>query len=195
MANTDAPFGLRPVRHVSGAPYNGAANKYYIPSTDSAAAVYVGGLVKLTGAADANGIPVVTGNVASANAVIGVVVAVIPDTADSLMYRANSTSRYVLVADDPNLLFEVQADDVSATLDGGAIGATINLTGFTSGSTVTGRSAIEIDSDSISETSDPDDDVYILGFVQSPGNVLGDTNGRWLVRLNNHALVDAAVGV
>ena len=35
MANTSAPFGLRPVRSLNGAPWNGAATLYYIPSTDT----------------------------------------------------------------------------------------------------------------------------------------------------------------
>jgi hypothetical protein len=191
MANVDNPNGLTPVRYVSGAPYNGACRKYYIPSTDTDAAVYVGGLVKLTGGADANGIPVVTGNTATAQAVVGVVVGVMPDTADSLIYRANSTSRYVYVADDPDLLFEVQEDGTSAAT---IAGATAILTGHTSGSTVSGRSAIEISTAGISETSDVDDDVRIIEMVQRADNAVG-LNSRWLVRLNLHQYVNAAVGV
>lgn len=194
MANVDAAFGLRPLRYVSGAPYNGAANKYYVPASDTNAAVYVGGLVKLTGGADANGVPAVTGNVATSNAVVGVVVGVLPATNASTTYRVNSTERYVLVADDPNLLFEVQEDSDGGALAATACGATATLTGFTSGSTVTGRSAIEIDSSGLSEVADVDDDVLIIRAVQSPGNAIG-TNCRWEVRLNNHAFIDAATGV
>mgnify|MGYP006137790821 CR=1 FL=1 len=48
MANVDRPSGLKPVRHKSGAPYNGAANPYFIPS-GYATALYVGDpVVKLT---------------------------------------------------------------------------------------------------------------------------------------------------
>lgn len=191
MANADAAFGLRPVRYLSGAPYNGAARKYYIPATDTDSAAYIGSLVKLTGGADANGIPVVTANVSTGNPVVGVVVGVVPETADSLRYRANSTARYVLVADDPNLLFEVQEDGAMAIT---AVGATCTLTGFTSGSTVTGLSAVELDSSEISETSDTDDDVRIIELVQRPDNAQG-TNAKWLVRLNVHQYVNAAVGV
>jgi hypothetical protein len=194
MANADTPFGLRPVRYVSGAPYNGAANKYYIPSTDTDTAVYIGSVVKLTGGADADGIAVVTGNVATSNPVVGVVVGVVPETADSLKYRANSTSRYVWVADDPNLLFEVQEDSTGGALAATATGATCVLAGFTSGSTVTGLSAIELDSSNVSETSDVDDDVRIISLVQRPDNAVG-TNAKWLVRLNVHQYVNAAVGV
>ena len=194
MANANAPFGLRPVRYLSGAPYTGAARKYYIPSSDTNTAVYIGSVVKLTGGADADGIPVVTGNITTADAVVGVVVGVVPVTADSTTYRANSTSRYVLVADDPNLLFEVQEDSVGGALAATACGATCILTGFTSGSTTTGLSAVMLDSSLVSETSDTDDDVRIIELVQSPGNEVG-TYARWLVRLNLHQYVNAAVGV
>ena len=194
MANADAPFGLRPVRYVSGAPYNGAANKYFIPATDTDTAAYVGSLVKLTGGADADGIAAVTANVASGNPVVGVVVATVPVTADSTIYRANSTARYVMVADDPDLLFEVQEDSAGGALAATATGATCRLTGFTSGSTFTGLSAIEIDSSELSETSDTDDDVRIIQMVQSPDNAVGN-HARWLVRLNVHQYVNAAVGV
>ena len=191
MANADRPDGLTPVRYVSGAPYNGACRKYYVPASDTNAAVYVGGLVKLAGGADADGIATVTGNVSTGNPVVGVVVSVVPVTADSTTYRVNSTARYVLVADDPNLLFEVQEDGTTAAT---VAGATAQLTGFTSGSTVTGRSAIEISTSNISETSDTDDDVRLIEMVQRPDNATG-ANGRWLVRLNVHQYVNAAVGV
>lgn len=194
MANADAAFGLRPVRYLSGAPYNGAVNKYYIPATDTDSAAYIGSVVKLTGGADADGIAVVTANVATSNPVVGVVVGVVPTTADSLTYRANSTARYVLVADDPNLLFEVQEDSEGGALAATAVGATCNLIGFTGGSTTTGLSSMELDSSALSETSDTDDDVRIIQFVQRPDNAIGAW-GRWLVRLNVHQYVNAAVGV
>jgi hypothetical protein len=191
MANVDNPNGLTPVRYVGGGKYNGATNRYYVPATDTNAAVYVGGLVKLIGGADADGIPTVTGNVATANPVCGVVVSVEPVTADSLTYRANSTARYVNVADDPDLLFEVQEDGTTVAT---VAGATARLTGFTSGSTVTGRSAIEISTSDISETSDVDDDVQLIRMVQRPDNAAG-ANGRWLVRLNLHQYSYGTVGV
>lgn len=110
------------------------------------------------------------------------------------MYRANSTSRYVYVADDPNLLFEVQEDSDGGALAATAAGGTAQLIGFTSGSTVTGLSAIEIDSSNLSETSDTDDDVRIIRLSQRQDNAVG-TNAVWEVRLNNHQHVNASVGV
>lgn len=194
MANADAPFGLRPVRYLSGAPYNGAANTYFVPASDTSNAIFIGSLVRLTGGADADGIPVVTGNVASGNPVVGVVVGVMPVTAESTIYRANSTARYLMVADDPNLVFAVQEDSDGGALAATAAGATCMLVGFTAGSTITGLSSIELDSSNVSETSDTDDDVRIIQAVQSPDNAIG-ANARWLVRLNVHQYVNAAVGV
>lgn len=194
MANADNATGLRPVRYLSGAPYNGAANKYYIPATDTDSAAYIGSLVKLTGGADADGIPAVTANVSTGNPVVGVVVGVLSESSDSTIYRENSTARYVLVADDPNLMFEVQEDSTGGALAATAAGATCQLTGFTTGDTATGFSGIELDSSNVSEVSDTDDDVRIIGLVQRPDNAVG-TNAKWLVRLNVHQYVNAAVGV
>lgn len=191
MANVDSPVGLRPVRYISGQPYTGAVNRYSIPSTDSTA-VYVGGLVKSAGSADADGIMTVTGNVSTSNAVLGVVVAVEPVTAESLKYRAASTARYVYVADDPNILFSVQ-DDASATLAATDVGSTADLTGFTSGSTTTGFSAIEISATTATASGDGTEDVLIVGLESNPNNTIGD-NASWLVRLNNHFFVDAVAG-
>lgn len=192
MANSDAPRGLKPVRHLSGAPYTGAVNRYYVPSTDSTA-IYVGGLVKLGGTADSRGVPSVTGNVATGDAVVGVVVAVMADTAESTRYRAASTARYVQVADDPNLLFEVQEDSVGAALAATNVGNVADLTAFTSGSTATAASAIEIDSSTATASGDGTEDVLIYALADREDNEIGD-NAKWLVRLNNHALIDGNTG-
>jgi hypothetical protein len=194
MANADAAFGLKPVSNAYGGPFSAGVRKYSIPASDTSAAVYIGSIVKLTGGADADGIPVVTGNVAADDAVVGVVVSVVPVTADSLTYRENSTLREVMVCDDPNALFEVQEDSVGGALAATAAGGTCSLTGFTSGSTSTGLSAVELDSSLLSEVADTNDDVRIIGLVQAPDNEVG-ANARWLVRLNNHQYINASTGV
>lgn len=198
MANNDTPRGLRPVKYLGGAAYTGAANRYYIPASDSDTAVYIGGLVKMAGSADSNGIPSVSGNITTGDVVVGVVVGFDPDVGagasgrDSTLYRANSTERYVLVADDPSIVFAVQ-DDASATLTAGNIGNLADLTGLTSGSTTTGFSSIEI-SASTATTGAGDEDVLIIGLDRTPDNSIGD-NANWLVRLNNHFYIDNSPGV
>ena len=115
MANTNAPTGFNPVRYLSGAPYNGAVN-YYSVAAGNATAIYVGDPVKdvgtgqtISGTMYKDVILAGTGDV-----ITGVVVAVMPDLTGtgagfgSTTYRAASTARILAVADDPNLLFEIQ---------------------------------------------------------------------------------------
>lgn len=192
MANADAPMGLRPMRYLSGAVYTGAANKYYVPASDSTA-IYLGGLVKLAGSADADGVASITGNVATGDAVVGVVVGVEPETADSTTYRAASTERYVFVADDPNLVFEVQEDSVGGAGAAANVGNVADLTGLTSGSTSTGLSAIEVDTSTATGSGDGTEDVLLVGLAQREDNEFG-ANANWLVRLNNHAFIDGNTG-
>lgn len=191
MANANAPVGLTPLRYLSGAPYNGAANRYFIPSTDGTAA-YVGALVKPAGSADADGNMTVTSNVSTGNPVLGPIVAVEPVDQSSTIYRVASTARYVYVADDPNLVFEVQDDGVSATA-ATDIGNTADLTGFTSGSTVTGRSSTQVSAASKTASGDGTEDVLIIGLTERSTNALG-VNAKLLVRLNNHFFVDGVAG-
>jgi len=193
MANANAPAGLRPVRYLSGAPYNGAANRYSIPSTDSTA-VYIGGMVKPAGSADANGVMTVTGNVSTGNAVIGVVVGVEPVTASSTIYREASVDRYVWVADDPNLVFAVQEDAVGGALAVTAVGNSADGIGFTSGSTTTGLSSLQLDTSTATASGDATEDFLIVGFLQRPNNEVGVANAKVLVRLNNHFFIDGQAG-
>lgn len=191
MANANAPRGLHAVGHINGAPFSARITRYYIPATDGTA-VYIGGLVKPAGSADANGVMSVTGNVATGNAVVGVVCGFDPATNDSSLYRVASTERYVLVNDDPNTLFEVQDDGVAASAATDAAN-TADLTGFTSGSTFTGMSSIQISSATKTASGDGTEDVLLLSLIERPNNALG-ANAKWLVRLNNHFYVDAQAG-
>lgn len=199
MANVDTPRGLKPVGNIAGAPWNGKPTLYYVPASDLTA-FYLGALVKPGGTASAEGVPSVSGNVATGNPVLGVVVGIDPvmgagaSGRDSTTYRAASTERYVYVCDDPNALYEVQEDG-----EGGALAATniymaADLTGFTSGSTTTGLSSIEIDSSTATASGDGTEDVLIVGFARRPDNELGSQWGKFIVRLNNHFFIDGSAG-
>lgn len=189
MANSDVVKGLIPVMYRNGTPYNGRCGKYYIPSTDNTA-VYVGDPVKLAGSADARGIPTVA-KASSTNVMVGVVVGVEPETADSLRYRAASTGRYVFVADDPELLFEIQEDSVGGALAVTSVGLNVNFADA-GGSTVTGFSGLEIDSSTAATTATLD--FQLVRMVDREDNAIGD-NAKWLVKLNNHQFVDGTTGV
>lgn len=183
MANSDAPSGLSPVRHRNGAPYNGAANMYFVPASD-ATAIFIGDAVKSAGSADAaTGVPTVA-QAAAGDTIRGVVVGVIPDTQASLIYRAASTARYLLVADDPDLEFEIQEDAAGGALALASVGLNADLVVGT-GSTFTGRSAMELDTSTVTASSAQ---LRILGFVQAVDNEFASANAKIRVFINEHEL-------
>lgn len=187
MANANTPRGLWPVRHRNGAPYNGAVTRYYVPASDGTA-LYLGDPVIIAGSADASGVATVTRATAAGGAyVLGPVVSVEPITRDSTTYRAASTAAYVYVADDPELVFEIQEDAVGGALAAADVGLNADLVSG-SGSTATGYSGFQLDTSTKATTNTLQ--LRILGFTQRPNNEIG-ANAKVLVSINLHALRNA----
>lgn len=188
MANIAKVNGFRPSQYLSGAKWNGQVRTYYVPAAD-ATALFAGDLVKAGGSADANGVQSVTQATAAA-AVIGVVVGVLPDFSNlnAVPYRLASTARYVLVADDPALLFEAQEDGVGSALDMVDVGLNVDFV-VGAGSTTTGQSGMQIDSSTVAATATLP--LKLIRPVQRVDNELvaaGQANTRWMVKINNHQL-------
>jgi len=192
MANADWAHGLLPVNNITG-PVTGRITRYFHHASDGTA-IYIGSLVKKDGTNNSDGIDTmaVTANVSTGNDVIGVVVGIIPATEASTPYLAASTAGYVLVNDDPNQIYRVQ-DDAASTPTAANIGNSADLTGFTSGSTVTGYSATEISVAAMTASGDGSEDVLIVGIYRAPDNSIGN-NTEWLVKLNNHFFKDSSAG-
>lgn len=195
MANADTPFGLKPVRHKGGAPYNGAASPYLIPSSDSNA-MFVGDPVVITGTANTAQIKRVGGDfqigtlptVAKAtagatNRITGVIVGFMPETRSSEVYGVASTDRVALVADDPDLVFQAQADDALAVT---GIGANANLVFTHSGNTITGISGVEVDSSTSAVGATLQ--VRVLRFVNDPENEANSAANKVEVAINLHTM-------
>ena len=159
MANVDSPFGLRPIRHRNGAPYNGAVSPYYIPSSYGTA-LFIGDPVVKTGTSNTAEVKSFVGgnfpigtlpeiNKATAgdgNAITGVIVGFGPNPSDlDKAYNAASTENVAWVADDPDLVFEIQAD---GAIPAASIGLNAVLIFTHSGSTTTGLSGVELDTTS-----------------------------------------------
>lgn len=190
MPNLDIQSGLSPVSYLGGVPYSGETRRFSVPASDGTA-LYVGDVVKLNGSSDATGkypgvIKAVIGNV-----VVGVVTAVVIETAESTIYRAASTLRFVDVAVDPNLEFEVQSDEGGGNLAITQIGLNASFL-LGAGSTDTGISGTELDTSTAAVTATLD--MQILRLVDRPDNALG-ANAKVLVRLNNHQYVDGTLGI
>jgi hypothetical protein len=192
MANADTPFGLRPVAHRNGGAYTGGARVYSVPTGDSTA-IFIGDPVKLAGTAQTiNGVTYAdVAQAATGDVIVGVVVGVLPDTADSLKYRAASTQRRILVADDPDLLFEIQEVSGGTALTANDIGLNANFV-VGSGSTTTGYSGVELNNSGEANTNTLD--LQIMGIVNRADNAVGE-HAKWLVRINRHQFANQIAGV
>jgi hypothetical protein len=154
MANPNAPHGANPVAYINGAPWNGKVNLYRIPAAN-ALAFYIGDFVTTIGVTtggDALGVPDVTRAANGAvtaqqlrGVITGVMVAPIgvgaPGAAQggavnlNVMYvpATKANDYYVYVADDPNLLFEIQGDNTTTLVPatGGGGGTLFGNAGYT----------------------------------------------------------------
>lgn len=192
MANSDTPIGLRPIRHTSGAPYNGAYSEYYVPST-YATALFVGDPVIVTGTANTAGykgneagtLPEINKATAGGGAYIsGVIVGFEPLPGDlTKTYNPASTERIVYVADNPHLVFEIQEDGDTTPLAATSVSNNADLIYTHSGSTATGKSGAELDSSTINTTATLQ--LKVRRMVNRVNNAIGEF-AKWEVIINLH---------
>lgn len=207
MANADTPFGLRPIRHRNGAPYNGAVNPYYVPA-GYGTALFVGDPVVKTGTANstyvtapgAGGFAVGTlpainkATAGDGNAITGVIVGFAPDPNGlESRYNAASTERVALVCDDPDVVFEIQADgSIAAT----QVGLNAVLIYTNSGDTINGVSGVEMDSGTTTAPSaDASNQLTIQRVVNREDNEAGSDFTKVEVKINNHTEAAGAIGI
>ncbi len=179
MANTNVAGGLKPVRMADGSPFNGATDLMHALSS-YATAIYIGDPVKISGTADASGVPGVTLS-AAGETISGVVVGFTDAASMTLGYGAASTTRYLLVSRGANILYEVQDDGVGGAIAATDIGLNADLIAA-AGSSYTKDSGYMVDTSTKATTATLQ--VRIRGLVQRPDNEIG-TNAKLLVTLNN----------
>lgn len=187
MANVSRVNGLHPFRYLNGAQYNGAMNLYFIPS-GNASNVFVGDPVKADTTGDtaaaggkATGIQSVV-PAAAGDAILGVVMgfAVDPTNLNTPQFRAASTGRYVLVCDDPNVLYEVQTSNGTLAIDQVGLNASIAAA---AGSTATGSSGVTLDVATAATTATLA--LKIMSFSQKVDNDNTSANAKVVVKINN----------
>lgn len=193
MANTNKPYGFRPVGTLGNASYAGNVRKFAVPA-DNANAIFIGDTVVLAGTSDAMAVypgDVLVPEVAVGSAgaiVVGVCVGVEPKYSDlSINYRKASTFMYVFVDVDPMTIYSVQGDSSTFAITQVGLNATITATG---GDTATGRSKFVITNPQASAA----EDVLILGLDPDPGNEVG-VYTKFLVKLNLHQFASGIVRV
>lgn len=197
MANANTPFGLKPHSYLNGAPWNGQARMYCIPSSDGNAYA-IGDPVELAGGADAKGVPTVT-LMTPGSGMTGVIVAAggtkygahlgDPTNLNTTVIPATKTKDYyVLVVDDPNVLFLVQEIGTGTALAAAEVGLNANLVAGTNNGYVSGWLLTNT-----TEATTATLDVQLMGLAQLPDNAFG-AYAKWLVRMNNHSFNAGVAG-
>ncbi len=205
MANSDAPFGLRPISHPMG--LGKARVTAYAVASDYSTALFPGDPVIKTSTANAAEVSamgigtmpvgsmseVEKATAGDANAITGVIVGVAPvSSALDRRYLPADTGGIVLVNDDPLTEFEIQADGTIAVTQ---VGLNAVLIYTNAGDTVTGQSGVELDTSSDAPAADASNQLTILGVVPRTDNEAGSANTKVRVRINNHTEAHGAVGI
>lgn len=198
MANVNAPFGMRPVRHKSGAPYTGAYREYHI-GTGESGAVFIGDPVVMNGTSNATEVmgrpigtlPGAVLHTAGANPITGVVIGFATDDRSDLTYRPGSTERIAFVADDPDLIFQVRDNGAAQPLVTW-LSSNGNLASG-SGSTAYGTSAYVL-AGATTPTNTAGAALRLVSLASIPGNEM-DEYAVWEVVINNHTGTAGIVGV
>jgi hypothetical protein len=194
MANANRPSGFTPVSYLNGSPWNGQARLYSVAAAYSGAALYIGDPVITAGGADANGVATVA-LAAATGGVRGVIVGM--GTKEGLManpknlditYRpaaAQTTDWYVMVVDDPNVVFEVQEHSNGTALAATEIGMnTISILGTGNGYVSGWEIASQTDATAaVTATLQ----VKLLGLARKQQNAFG-AYAKHLIQFNVHEL-------
>lgn len=200
MANANTPMGLSPKEYLDGSSWNGATHLYCILQADGSAYA-IGDPVTLGGSGDDNGIPnVVLATAGTGNAITGVVVSAgglknggfmaDPTNLNTTVIPATKTKNYyVMVCDDPNVLFEVQEDSVGNNLAKTDLGNNFNLVSGTNSGYMSGWM---LDSSTAATTATLQ--LKLVRLAQRSDNAIGQY-GKWLVKINNHSYGAGVAGV
>lgn len=181
MANVDRAQGFLPVRHITGAAWNGLVSMALIPAANGAAC-FIGDVVEHNGVGGAAGVivngincegmPTVKHSTltTTGQANYGVVVGFLPDPNNlTTRHRLASTNRIALVVTDPTVVFEVQEDADTTPIASGDIGCAVGIV-TTAGNTTTGVSAMALDSSTVASTATLP--FKIVAMVPRPDNAL-----------------------
>jgi hypothetical protein len=184
MANKDASFGLKPVRMMGGSPYSGGQSRYRI-AANYGTSIFQGDLVmQVTGGgieihADGGTVPIV--------GVFNGCMYTDPTTSEQVFsnYYPASTNASDIIAfvhDDPNTVFEIQADDTFPVAD---LFGNFDIVYTNSGSTYTGISGAELDvTTGATSTNLP---LKAIDISQDPDNSdVASANTNVLVVIQNH---------
>ena len=178
MANKDAAFGLRLVGKLGSGVANGGVTEYSI-ATGASGNIFSGDPVKMTNA----GTILVA---AAGDEILGIFRGCkFTNSSGETVFSSHfpdgtsSSDIVAFVEDDPDAVFEVQCAGSLAQTD---VGLNADIS-YTSGSTKTGMSAVEVSATTAATSAQ----LRIMGFSGDPtNNELGSANVNAIVSINEH---------
>ena len=204
MATTAAPYGLKPVKRADGMAYAGATSQYLIDPAGEATNLFYGQVVHIgadgyialstaTGAdAGTNALP--TGTTLTGSLGVFVGCEYVNDQGQTTFAQyypsatANGGAIKAYVVDDPNVLFQVQADGAMDQSDIGANTFFAAVQSTSTGNTATGNSTSAVDATTKTTTA-----AFRIVAAVSP---IGDAFPDLLVKLNpGYSSMTNAVGL
>tara|TARA_R100001224_G_scaffold54856_1_gene32140 strand:+ start:416 stop:1000 length:585 start_codon:yes stop_codon:yes gene_type:complete len=193
MANKDASFGLRPVRMMGGSPYSGGQSRYRI-AANYGTAIHQGDMVmQVTGGtveihADGGTVPIV--------GVFNGCQFTDPTTGEQVFknhYPASTNASDIIafIVDDPNVVFEVQANAAFPIAD---LFGNFDIIYTNSSSTLSGVSGAELDVSTGATTAGLP--LKCIDISQDPDNSdVSSANTNVLVVIQNHIMGQKGAGL
>ena len=193
MANKDASFGLRPVRMMGGSPYSGGQSRYRIAANDGTAIHHGDMVMQVTGGtveihADGGTVPIV--------GVFNGCQFTDPTTGEQVFknhYPASTNASDIIafIVDDPNVVFEVQANAAFPIAD---LFGNFDIIYTNSSSTLSGVSGAELDVSTGATTAGLP--LKCIDISQDPDNSdVSSANTNVLVVIQNHIMGQKGAGL
>jgi len=188
MASTAAPYGLKPVNLIGGQPYAGSTRQIKIASAYDTN-IFNGSIVSIVTAGTLEIVTTIGSNSSVFPAgTVGVFVGCSytdPNSKQKVFaqyFPANTVASDAVgyVVDDPDVVFQVQADASVAQAGLGANAPLAAVQSTSTGSTVTGNSTTALDA-TVATTTQA---FRIVDFVDSPNSSVGDAFTDVLVKFN-----------
>jgi hypothetical protein len=197
MASTNSPYGLRPINLLGGQSYAGSTRKYAIPATYNVNIQYGdpvlivntgttrGTLARFNGTTTATTVTNTGGGFGFVGVFVGVT---FTDPVYGAVFRQNyaagntATDIQAYVVDDPDALFQVQANGQLFQTALGCNAALIQTVAGSSGVNI--NSGVSLQASSIGTAATLP--VRIVDFVDSTTSQIGDAFTDVIVRINTH---------
>ena len=193
MSSTAAPYGARPVGTLSASGSFTSKMRHYQIASGYGTSIFFGDFVKLVTAGTVEkdtGTPACTP--------IGIFMGCSytdPNTNQKTfnqMWTASiaASDAYAYVIDDPNVIFEMQADGSAAQATLGTNCAVVQTAGSTT--IGTSKNAVDISTSAATTATLP---VRIIDVVQTPSNAWADSYTDLVVKFNAGHLMDNTTGI